>query len=54
MNEIMDGEATQVQMASYLTALAMKGETIDEITASQPECVRTASSFFMIWMCWKS
>ena len=34
MNEIMDGVATPVQMASYLTALSMKGETIDEITAS--------------------
>ncbi|MCM1307214.1 MAG: anthranilate phosphoribosyltransferase [Butyrivibrio sp.] len=34
MNEIMDGEASGVQMSSYLTALAMKGETIDEITAS--------------------
>ena len=34
MNEIMDGAATPVQMASYLTALSLKGETIDEITAS--------------------
>lgn len=34
MNEIMGGEATPVQMSAYLTALAMKGETIDEITAS--------------------
>lgn len=34
MNEIMDGEASEVQMSAYLTALAMKGETIDEITAS--------------------
>lgn len=34
MNEIMSGRATPVQMASYLTALSMKGETIDEITAS--------------------
>ena len=34
MNEIMSGGATPVQMASYLTALSMKGETIDEITAS--------------------
>ena len=34
MNEIMDGAATPVQMASYLTTLSMKGETIDEITAS--------------------
>lgn len=34
MNEIMDGEASMVQMSAYLTALSMKGETIDEITAS--------------------
>ncbi|MCL2157459.1 MAG: anthranilate phosphoribosyltransferase [Methanobrevibacter sp.] len=34
MNEIMRGKATDVQMSSYLTALSMKGETIDEITAS--------------------
>lgn len=34
MNEIMSGEATPVQMSSYLTALSLKGETIDEITAS--------------------
>lgn len=44
MNEIMDGEASQVQMSSYLTALSMKGETVDEITASaaamRNHCVR--------------
>lgn len=34
MNEIMNGEATDVQKAAYLTALSMKGETIDEITGS--------------------
>ena len=34
MNEIMSGEATSVQMSAYLTALSLKGETIDEITAS--------------------
>ena len=34
MNEIMSGEATEVQMSAYLTALALKGETIDEITGS--------------------
>ena len=34
MNEIMEGRATDVQMSAYLTALSMKGETIDEITAS--------------------
>ncbi len=34
MNEIMDGEATDVQKSAYLTALSLKGETIDEITGS--------------------
>ena len=34
MDEIMEGRATDVQMSAYLTALSMKGETIDEITAS--------------------
>ena len=34
MDEIMSGKASPVQMASYLTALSLKGETIDEITAS--------------------
>jgi len=34
MNEIMDGKASPVQMSAYLTALSIKGETIDEITAS--------------------
>lgn len=34
MDEIMSGNASQVQEAAYLTALSMKGETIDEITAS--------------------
>lgn len=33
MDEIMSGQATPVQMSAYLTALALKGETIDEITA---------------------
>lgn len=34
MDEIMSGQATPVQMSAYLTTLALKGETIDEITAS--------------------
>ena len=44
MNEIMEGEASAVQMSSYLTALSMKGETVEEITASaagmRVHCVR--------------
>ncbi len=34
MEEIMTNQATEAQKASFLTALAMKGETIDEITAA--------------------
>lgn len=33
MNEIMNGETTQAQTASFLTALHMKGETAEEIAA---------------------
>ena len=44
MDEIMRGAASEVQMSSYLTAMAMKGETIDEITASaeamRNHCIR--------------
>jgi anthranilate phosphoribosyltransferase len=44
MDEIMCGEASDIQMASYLTALSVKGETIDEITGSaagmRKHCVR--------------
>ena len=34
MNEIMGGEATDAQIGSFITALRMKGETIDEITGA--------------------
>ena len=34
MQEIMGGQATPAQIAAYLTALRMKGETADEITGS--------------------
>ncbi|HHW08782.1 MAG TPA: anthranilate phosphoribosyltransferase [Firmicutes bacterium] len=32
MNEVMEGRATPAQIAAFLTALKMKGETVDEIT----------------------
>ena len=55
MDEIMSGQATPVQMSSYLTALSMKGETIDEITASaagmRAHCIRLLHDH---WMCWRS
>ncbi len=34
MDEIMSGKTTDVQIGSYLTALSMKGETIEEIVSS--------------------
>ena len=34
MDEIMNGQASEVQKSAYLTAFAMKGETLDEITGS--------------------
>lgn len=34
MDSIMNGEATDAQIGSYLTALRMKGETVDEIAGS--------------------
>ncbi|MBI5189714.1 MAG: anthranilate phosphoribosyltransferase [Nitrospirae bacterium] len=34
MREIMDGEATPALIAAFVTALRMKGETIDEITGA--------------------
>ena len=44
MNEIMSGQASPVQMSAYLTALSLKGETIDEVTASaagmRKHCIR--------------
>ena len=44
MHEIMTGKASAVQMSAYLTALSLKGETIDEITASasgmRNHCIR--------------
>ncbi|MDR3114617.1 MAG: anthranilate phosphoribosyltransferase [Treponema sp.] len=44
MDEIMSGTASDIQMAAFLTALAVKGETIEEITAAaagmRKHCIR--------------
>jgi anthranilate phosphoribosyltransferase len=44
MNEIMEGKASEIQMAAYLAAMSVKGETIEEITASaagmRKHCIR--------------
>lgn len=34
MNQVMSGEATPAQIGSFITALRMKGETIEEITGA--------------------
>lgn len=34
MRDIMEGQATDAQIASFLTALRMKGETVEEITGA--------------------
>lgn len=44
MEEIMEGRATNAQIAAFITAMRMKGETIDEITACarvmRDKCIR--------------
>jgi anthranilate phosphoribosyltransferase len=44
MDEIMGGQASSIQMSAFLTAMSMKGETIEEITAAaagmRKHCVR--------------
>jgi len=49
MNEIMEGKATNAQIASFLTAMRLKGETIDEITACasvmREKCTRLNPGF---------
>ncbi|MDR1778677.1 MAG: anthranilate phosphoribosyltransferase [Clostridiales Family XIII bacterium] len=44
MDEIMSGQASDIQMAAYLTAMSVKGETIEEITGSaegmRRHCIR--------------
>jgi anthranilate phosphoribosyltransferase len=41
MSEIMSGEATDAQLAAFITALRMKGETVEEITG----CARIMRAF---------
>jgi len=45
MGEIMEGKTTSAQIASFLTALRMKGETVEEITGCAKEMLKKALSF---------
>jgi anthranilate phosphoribosyltransferase len=45
MDEIMTGEATEVQIASFLTALKMQGETVENITACAEAMREHCTSF---------
>ena len=36
MDEIMTGAATPAQIGAFITALRLKGETVDEITGAAP------------------
>ncbi|MDR2403287.1 MAG: anthranilate phosphoribosyltransferase [Spirochaetaceae bacterium] len=44
MDEIMGGKASEIQMAAFLTAMSVKGESIEEITAAaagmRKHCIR--------------
>ena len=50
--EIMSGEATNAQIAAFITAMRMKGETIEEITACAKVCVRNAHISIRVKMYW--
>jgi len=45
IGEIMEGGATSAQIASFLTALRMQGETVEEITGCAKEILKKVSVF---------
>ena len=45
MNSIMSGETTDAQIAAYLTALRIKGETVEEISGSAESMASNAEHF---------
>lgn len=55
MKEIMDGEATPSQVASFITALRMKGETVSEITgmatSMREKSLKVATDGFVVDTC---
>jgi anthranilate phosphoribosyltransferase len=47
MDEVMTGEATPAQIGSFITALRMKGETVDEITGAAKIMRAKATKIFV-------
>ncbi|MBN2062448.1 MAG: anthranilate phosphoribosyltransferase [Deltaproteobacteria bacterium] len=47
MDEIMSGEATDAQIGSFITALRLKGETVDEITGAARIMRKKATKIFV-------
>lgn len=47
MDEIMSGEATGAQIGSFITALRLKGETVDEITGAARIMRKKATKIFV-------
>lgn len=45
MNEIMNGEASDVQMSSYLTALSLKERQLTRSLVVRQECENTVSNY---------
>ena len=48
MNEIMEGKTTDAQIGAFLTALRMKGETIEEITGAA-KVMRAKATPINVW-----
>jgi len=47
MDEIMSGDATPAQIGSFITALRLKGETVDEITGAAKVMRKKATSVYI-------
>ena len=47
MDEIMTGEATPAQIGAFVTALRLKGETVDEITGAARAMRAKANRIFL-------
>ena len=49
MNQIMSGECTPAQIGAFITALRMKGETVEEITGARRNRVYRYSPYLALF-----